>query len=91
MRAPRVTSVDIDFSSGGLQKMTIRAKNDAKRLKRLRIAVARQFGLPTYKHVNLEKTIGYLKYRESVAGKIEAYLDDTLEKHLISDTGARRV
>jgi len=90
MRTQRIRNFNITTAEA-LEKAMSYAKNDPKRLKRLKMAVARQFGLPTYKHVNLEKTVDYMRYRASITGKIEEYLDDTFENRLISDTGARKL
>ena len=57
--------------------------------KRLKIAVAREFGLPTYKHVNLQKTLEYLQWRESPEGKLNKFLDNMREEQARRATKVR--
>lgn len=65
------------------------AEKDRKRTKRLKIAVAREFGLPTYKHVDLRKALEYLQWLESPEGKLDKFLDDMREEQIRRATKVR--
>jgi hypothetical protein len=51
------------------------AQRDPKRAKRAKIAVARTFGLPTWKYVNLENALEFMKWKRSPEAQVEDFLD----------------
>jgi hypothetical protein len=88
----------VDYSTGLVienQRVTLseavvaRALKDSKWAKRLKIAVAREFGLPTYKHVDLRKVSEYLRWRESPEGKLDRFFDDMREEQARRATKVR--
>ncbi len=59
----------------GIERLIALAKKNPKQAKRAKIAVAREFGLPTWKYVNLENALEFIKWKRLPEAQVEDFLD----------------
>ncbi len=57
------------------KKLVTRAKHSKTFEEQMKKQIAHQFSLPTYEHVNIEKSLIYIKYLESDEARLDEFLD----------------